>query len=203
MGDTPDAERADLIGRFNAGRFKVLVNVAVATEGFDLPDAACVVLTRPTMSLSLYLQMVGRGLRPKAGPRRLRNSRHGREQLPTRVAGGKTGNGSLHPRGISSGGDAPVVWCEKCYGTSHAASHFCKHCNSPLGRDCGRCGKWRAMRRWALADGCAHQHDVVCDLCHLDAHMSANLPASRELRDAAIAPLIFALVDEVWRNPDK
>ena len=39
--------------------------MAVATEGFDLPDAACVMLTRPTMSLSLYLQMVGRGLRPK------------------------------------------------------------------------------------------------------------------------------------------
>ena len=199
LGDTPDVERADLIGRFNAGRFKVLVNVAVATEGFDLPDAACVVLTRPTMSLSLYLQMVGRGLRPKpdrgdcvildmAG----NSFRHG---LPE-----EDREWSLHPRGISSGGDAPVVWCEKCDGTSHAASHFCKHCNSPLGRDCGRCGKWRAMRRWALADGCAHQHDVVCDLCHLDAHMSANLPASRELRDAAIAPLIFALVDEVWRN---
>ena len=44
---------------------KALINVAVATEGFDLPDAACVLLTRPTMSLSLYLQMVGRGLRPK------------------------------------------------------------------------------------------------------------------------------------------
>ena len=39
--------------------------MAVATEGFDLPDASCIVIARPTKSLSLYLQMVGRGLRPK------------------------------------------------------------------------------------------------------------------------------------------
>ena len=42
-----------------------MVNVAVATEGFDLPDASCVMITRPTKSLALYLQMVGRGLRTK------------------------------------------------------------------------------------------------------------------------------------------
>ena len=65
LGDTPTAERSRLLHAFQDGTIKALVNVAVATEGFDLPDAACVMLTRPTMSLSLYLQMVGRGLRPK------------------------------------------------------------------------------------------------------------------------------------------
>ncbi len=199
LSDTPLEERARAIEMFRNGTLRVLVNVAVATEGFDLPDASSIVLTRPTKSLALYLQMVGRGLRRKAD---------GGDCLILDLAGNAGIHGlpeenrewSLQPRGISSDGDEPAVWCGECNGVSPAASHFCRHCNSPLGQDCGRCGKWRTMRRWALADGCAHQHDVVCDLCHLDAHMAANLPESRELRQAAIDPLLFALVDEVWRN---
>lgn len=65
LGDTPSLERDELIADFKDEKLKVLVNVALATEGFDLPDAGCVVLARPTKSLALYLQMVGRGLRPK------------------------------------------------------------------------------------------------------------------------------------------
>ena len=57
--------RAQVISNFANGRLSVLVNVAIATEGFDLPNASCIVIARPTKSLSLYLQMVGRGLRPK------------------------------------------------------------------------------------------------------------------------------------------
>ena len=64
LSDTLPHERAEAIASFGSGKLQVLVNVAVATEGFDLPDASCVVITRPTMSLALYLQMVGRGLRP-------------------------------------------------------------------------------------------------------------------------------------------
>ena len=65
LGHTPPEIRHELMRQFSAGRLKVLVNVEVTTEGVDLPDAACVILARPTMSLALYLQMVGRGLRPK------------------------------------------------------------------------------------------------------------------------------------------
>ena len=65
LGDTNREERDQAIAGFRNGQIKVLVNVIVATEGFDLPDASCVIIARPTMSLALYLQMVGRGLRPK------------------------------------------------------------------------------------------------------------------------------------------
>ena len=44
---------SSLIATFKRGILKVLVNVAVAIEGFDLPDASCVVITRPTKSLTL------------------------------------------------------------------------------------------------------------------------------------------------------
>lgn len=62
--DTPLAERADILARLRAGDVRVVCNVGVLTEGFDEPSVSCVVLARPTLSTSLYLQMVGRALRP-------------------------------------------------------------------------------------------------------------------------------------------
>jgi superfamily II DNA or RNA helicase len=55
--------------RFRDGRTQVLTNCLLASYGFDLPELACVVLARPTRSLQLYLQMIGRGLRTAEGKR--------------------------------------------------------------------------------------------------------------------------------------
>jgi type I site-specific restriction endonuclease len=52
---------------YKASKFQYLVNVGVATEGFDEPGIQCVVLARPTKSRSLFTQMVGRGTRPLPG----------------------------------------------------------------------------------------------------------------------------------------
>lgn len=62
----PDRRR-DVIARFKSGALQILVNVGVATEGFDAPGVGCVVMARPTKSRSLYAQMVGRGTRPLPG----------------------------------------------------------------------------------------------------------------------------------------
>jgi superfamily II DNA or RNA helicase len=64
---THELERARIIKAFRNGEIKILSNVGILTEGFDVPNIGCVQLLRPTQSLSLYLQMVGRGLRPIAG----------------------------------------------------------------------------------------------------------------------------------------
>lgn len=61
--DTPKDERERLINEFKAGTIQVLVNVELFTEGFDCPDVSFIQLARPTRSLALYLQQVGRGLR--------------------------------------------------------------------------------------------------------------------------------------------
>lgn len=62
-----DDTRADILGRFERGDFTVLSNVALLSEGFDVPDTACMILARPTKSLTRFLQMVGRVLRPADG----------------------------------------------------------------------------------------------------------------------------------------
>ena len=63
-GETPPDERRQLLRDYAVGRFQILVNCMVATEGFDCPDIGMVVVARPTKSRSLYAQMVGRGTRP-------------------------------------------------------------------------------------------------------------------------------------------
>lgn len=61
--DTPRDVRQEMITAFKNGEISVLVNVDIFTEGFDCPDVNFIQLARPTKSLSLYLQQVGRGLR--------------------------------------------------------------------------------------------------------------------------------------------
>lgn len=65
--NTPQEIRDATFDRFRAGSTQVLTNCFLASYGFDLPELSCVVLARPTKSLMLYLQMIGRGLRPAEG----------------------------------------------------------------------------------------------------------------------------------------
>lgn len=65
-GETPKEQRSAILRRFREGKTKVISNVGIITEGFDVPACECIQLVRPTKSLSLYLQMVGRGLRPSS-----------------------------------------------------------------------------------------------------------------------------------------
>ena len=66
-GDTPRDERRQLFTDYRNGGFQYLVNVGVATEGFDEPGVGCVAIAHPTMSRALYAQMIGRGTRPLTG----------------------------------------------------------------------------------------------------------------------------------------
>ncbi|MEM9194318.1 MAG: DEAD/DEAH box helicase [Myxococcota bacterium] len=62
-GTTAADERAIRFAQFQRGSKRFLVNVGIATEGTDLPRCSCVAVVRPTMSRSLFVQMVGRGCR--------------------------------------------------------------------------------------------------------------------------------------------
>lgn len=64
---TPKDERAKIIANFKKGNIKTLFNVSVLTEGFDYPELDTVIIARPTASLTLYTQMIGRGIRNAEG----------------------------------------------------------------------------------------------------------------------------------------
>lgn len=63
-GAMPKAERQAVLERYESGVTTVLCNAMVLTEGWDSPRTMCVIVARPTKSVPLFVQMVGRGLRP-------------------------------------------------------------------------------------------------------------------------------------------
>jgi superfamily II DNA or RNA helicase len=66
-GTTAKRDRGEILRDFRAGRIQVLCNVALWTEGLDVPEVSCIHQVRPTQSDALYLQMIGRALRPVPG----------------------------------------------------------------------------------------------------------------------------------------
>ena len=61
---TPAEERRRLVDAYRQGEIDVIVNVDIFSEGFDCPEVEFIQLARPTLSLTKYLQQVGRGMRP-------------------------------------------------------------------------------------------------------------------------------------------
>jgi DNA repair protein RadD len=62
-GETPTKERASIIRKFRSGELRVAINVGVLLVGFDKPDLQAIIIARPTRSLRLHSQLLGRGMR--------------------------------------------------------------------------------------------------------------------------------------------
>src|SRR6266567_1623805 len=66
-GETKDEQRQQWYAEVVNGSLQGLFSIGVLTEGFDLPCISCIIMGRPTMSRSLYVQMIGRGSRLHEG----------------------------------------------------------------------------------------------------------------------------------------
>ena len=123
-GDTPKAQRAQIIKDFRAGKIKALTNANVLTTGFDYPDIDLIAMCRPTLSPVLYVQMAGRGLRLKS---------HTDHCLVLDFAGVVSRHGpivAVEPpkKGGTGEGDAPIKVCDNCGEINHAAVRNCIEC---------------------------------------------------------------------------
>jgi DNA repair protein RadD len=123
---TPPEERASILRRFAAGQIEVITNAMIFTEGFDCPDIGAVVLARPTRSMSLYLQMTGRGLRRAPGKRDCILIDHA---------------GAIHRHGLP---DDPIIWALEDNRKAENVSHCSRQAGRAPGlRDCPECGAVR------------------------------------------------------------
>jgi superfamily II DNA or RNA helicase len=130
--ETPEHVRNDFVRRFKRGDLKQLVNVDLFGEGFDLPNLEVVSMARPTMSLAVYLQQVGRGLRPSPGKDRAliidhvgNVKRHGLPDIPRRWtldAREKRSSKAADPDVI------PLTTCLSCYEVYERVKAVCPHC---------------------------------------------------------------------------
>lgn len=129
-GTLSDEERIDRVAALTDGRIKVLTSVDVISEGFDLPAVGAAILLRPTESLALHLQQIGRVLRPKPDGScavildHVGNCmRHGlaeeSRQWTLEVKVGK--------RGPANGRQINLASCPTCY-TVHVPSPACPNC---------------------------------------------------------------------------
>jgi superfamily II DNA or RNA helicase len=68
-GQMKKAERAEIVEQFRRGAIDILCNVDLISEGFDVPDCSCVIMLRPTQSLTLFIQQAMRCMRYRRGKR--------------------------------------------------------------------------------------------------------------------------------------
>ncbi len=128
-GDTPQAIRQESIRQFRAGVIKVLCNVDLISEGFDVPDCHTVILLRPTQSLSLYLQQAMRCMRYKPGKTAIiidhvgNVNRFGMPDADRVWSLGKKEKGTKY---ISE--SAPVRLCPECHAVFGLREHQCPEC---------------------------------------------------------------------------
>lgn len=123
-GATPKSERERILTLYKAGQIRVLTNANVLTTGFDYPDIDLVAMLRPTMSPSLYVQMAGRGMRPKS---------HTDHCLVLDFAGVVATHGPITavqpPKKAGSGnGEAPVKVCDSCAELCPISARKCPAC---------------------------------------------------------------------------
>lgn len=128
-GKTPKQERADIIARFRSGEIKILCNVDLISEGFDVPDCSVSILLRPTKSLTLYIQQSMRCMRYQPGKRAIiidHVGNYARFGLPDMDR-----QWSLEPKKKSAKKreqpDFKIRQCPKCFYT-HEWAPACPHC---------------------------------------------------------------------------
>jgi DNA repair protein RadD len=144
--NTEQAERVAILERLRSGETEVVSNCMILTEGFDLPDIGCIVLARPTRSLGLFRQMIGRGLRPAEGKSDiviLDHSggvfRHGRpdDAIEWTLDTDRKAANVTHEARVAKSGSDPFCECKGC-GALRMKGMACTECGwepKPYGRD--------------------------------------------------------------------
>ena len=121
-GGTPKNERAEIIADFKSGKIKAVTNANVLTTGFDHPDIDMIAMLRPTASASLYVQMAGRGMRPKL---------HTDHCRVLDFAGVVESHGpitNIDPGRKAGTGEAPIKYCPECNSIVHLSAKVCPDC---------------------------------------------------------------------------
>lgn len=116
------------IQMFQDGHIRALVNMGVLTTGFDAPHVDYIMMLRATMSAVLWVQMLGRGTRPKPASNKYNDCLVGDFAGNTKRLGPI--NDPLVPRkkGTKGGGVAPVKTCPQCDTHNHTTAKFCQNC---------------------------------------------------------------------------
>lgn len=133
-GDTPKAQRTQIIEDFRAGRIQILCNVDLISVGFDCPDCECCILLRPTMSTALYIQQACRALRPAPGKTAVILDHVGnvlRHGLPDESRHWTLEGGMQKRKAYTESGRLSIRTCLRCYSAYNGQLKTCPYCGEP------------------------------------------------------------------------
>ena len=137
-GGTPKAQRDAILTRLRVGYTTIVSNVAVVEEGFDLPALDCAIVARPTASLCLHLQMIGRIMRAaegKAGATVLDHAGNHLEHGPVTQRLEYSLDDNI-TNAIQKGKPSPLKTCPDCFLVVNRAATECPECNHKfIGRE--------------------------------------------------------------------
>lgn len=132
-GNMDKTIRRGLVADFGAGRVQVLTSCDIVSEGFDIPGIVGAILLRPTQSLALYLQQVGRALRTAPGKQAAvildHVQNHQRHGLPDDA---RAWSLLGRPPKKKDADNVAARMCNWCYAVSPAAAAKCRECGLPF-----------------------------------------------------------------------
>jgi len=131
-----DDARSDVLSRFRTGDTQALCNVALYTEGTDIPEIECIDIARPTKSLGLHLQIIGRGARPFPGKQNFTVIDHGGnvERLgfyEDEITWGLDGKRPSAQKKVKRVKEKKLLTCSECCHVFEARER-CPQCFTPI-----------------------------------------------------------------------
>ncbi len=135
-GKMDKKDRREITRDFAAGLLNVLTSCDLVSEGYDVPGIVGAILLRPTESLALCLQQIGRALRPKVGGGKAIILDHvgntGRHGLPDDEREWTLDAVSRSKRKAKDADDVAIRQCKACFAISRATAPKCRECGKPF-----------------------------------------------------------------------
>lgn len=137
-GDTDPTARMSIFAKLESGALKIVVAVDVISEGTDIPSVGAIIFARATASLSLFLQMVGRGLRLAPGKTHCMLIDHVGNVLRHRGGPDTPRTWSLNRRDKKASGPRDAIPMRVCLNAPECMQPFekhldaCPYCGTPI-----------------------------------------------------------------------
>jgi len=192
-GETATAQRDALIQAFKDQQLRYLVNVSVLTTGFDAPHVDMIAILRPTESISLYQQIVGRGLRLSPGKTDclvLDYAGNPHDLFTPEVGSSKPHSDSQPVQVFCPGcGFANQFW-GKCTSDGQIIEHYGRRCQGWFEDDEGAREQCDYRFRFKHCPQCNAENDIAARKCHQCEQILVDpddmLKAALKLKDALV-----------------
>ncbi|MBG5882492.1 MAG: DEAD/DEAH box helicase [Providencia alcalifaciens] len=191
--DTPSLERQSIIQQFKNKQLHYLVNVSVLTTGFDAPHVDVIAILRPTESVSLYQQIVGRGLRLSEGKKQcliLDYAGNPHDLFRPEVGSSKPNSTSVPVQVFCPLCQFANVFWGKCTADGQIVEHYGRRCQGWEEDEHGRKQQCEFRFRFKQCPHCGAENDIAARRCHKCQEVLADpddmLKAALRLKDALI-----------------